>query len=172
MSYKRKKIKLEEWTLPLALGAACLMAMIILVVLFFSPKKVESEPLPFEKPPFEQSAIQGTPEPPESAGYQLFYQEGAEFKAGLCGRLQFEDDAAEVYFTNPKENTVYLKLRIFDEEEEMIAETGLIKPGEYLKNITLQEVPDSGDNIKMKVMTYDPETYTSVGSYTMATTIQ
>ena len=55
---------------------------------------------------------------------------------------------------------------------ELLGETGLIRPGEYVQSVTFDTVPASGATISMKVMAYEPETYHSAGAVTLNTTIQ
>ena len=48
-----------------------------------------------------------------------------------------DSSSATVYFTNAQENHVYLKLRVLDENDRILGETGLLKPGEYVKDVQL-----------------------------------
>ena len=60
-------------------------------------------------------------------------------------------------------------LRIFDASGNIIAETGLIKPNEYLKTVSFNTVPENGSKLIMKVMTYEPDTYYSGGAVSLST---
>lgn len=170
MKYKKRIKKfIKEQKLFVALGAACLISLIAMAIILANPKRVET---PFEPPAFEQSVQEGEPKVPENLGWKLLYQEGMQFKAGICGILKFEEKVAQVYFTNPAENSVYMKLRITDQKGKILAESGLLKPGEYLKTIEFTARPNAGQKISMKVMTYEPADFTSAGSINLATTIQ
>ena len=46
-----------------------------------------------------------------------------------------------------------------------------IRPGEYLQTVTFDTLPQSGDNITMKVMAYEPDTYLSAGAVSLKTVI-
>ena len=61
---------------------------------------------------------------------------------------------------------------MLDEDGEVLGETGLIRPGEYVQAVTFDAIPVSGTAISMKVMAYEPETYHSAGAVTLNTTIQ
>ena len=76
-----------------------------------------------------------------------------------------------MYLTNDEGNKVWLKLRILDEEDNILAETGLLKPNEYVKTVTFDKIPKSGANIKLKIMAYEPDTYYSAGAVTLNTTV-
>lgn len=128
-----------------------------------------SETAAFVPPPFEEGAEQGTPEVPENMGYREVYREGMSFRASICGEVNISEGKADVYFTNSAENSLWMKLRIFDASGKVIAETGLIKPGEYLKTVSFDTVPQNGEKISMKIMTYEPNTYYSGGAVALNT---
>lgn len=81
------------------------------------------------------------------------------------------DREATVYFTNPAENTVWLKLRVLDEDSNMLGETGLIRPGKYVRAVTLSKSLADGTKVKLKIMGYIPDTYKSAGAATLGTTV-
>ena len=82
-----------------------------------------------------------------------------------------EGSNAAVYLTNPAENEVRLKLRVLDGNGNILGETGLIRPGEYVKDVVLTENLTAGTKIKLKIMGYEPETYFSAGSATLNTAV-
>lgn len=75
-----------------------------------------------------------------------------------------------VYLTNPAENTVWLKLRVLDTNGSILGETGLLRPGEYVRTVALSAAPTPGTSITLKIMGYEPDTYLSAGSATLSTT--
>ena len=100
-----------------------------------------------------------------------FYKEGMTYRFSVCGNVMTEGNEAVVYLTKPAENEVWIKLRVLDENRNVLGETGLIKPGEYVKSVTLNTVPAEGTKISLKIMGYEQETYTSAGSATLNTTM-
>lgn len=161
----------NKWALP-ALAVVCALS-IGLMVFGFITRPPQLKAPEFEAPGFAEGAIQGAPDEKaaKKLGYSELYQEGMGFKAGVCGVVNIKDGAADLYFTNPEDNEVWMKLRITNEKGEIIAETGLIKPGEYLKTVTFDKTPNAGAKIGMKVMTYVPESYESAGAVSISTTI-
>ena len=93
------------------------------------------------------------------------------YRFSVCGNVIMEGSNAAVYLTNPAENEVWLKLRVLDENDNILGETGLIRPGEYVKDVALTENLTAGTKIKLKIMGYEPETYFSAGSATLNTAI-
>lgn len=93
------------------------------------------------------------------------------FFAHVCGRVIIENGKADLYFTNDEGNKVWLKLRITGADDDILAETGLLKPEEYVKSVFFDTVPENGTAIKLKIMAYEPETYYSAGSVSLNTTV-
>ncbi len=154
--------------LPLML-LLCVTALVIMTAaLCFGGKSAEQAE--FVPPDFDPSAVIGTPIDAGESWMQV-YQEGMNFSAHVCGRVIVNDNSADIYFTNDESNDVWMKLRITDSEGNILGETGLIKPGEYVKSVIFDNVPNQGAEIKMKIMSYEPDTYYSAGAVTLNTTI-
>ncbi len=149
--------------------AVCLVAVAGMIVALCLTGG-EREAPQFVAPPFDSGAVQGIP---TGAGdsWMPIYKEGMSFSAHVCGRVVIKDAAADLYFTNDAGNECWMKLRITDEEGNILGETGLLKPGEYVKSISFQSVPTAGTKIKMKIMAYEPETYYSAGAVTLNTVV-
>ena len=150
----------------LCVVALALVGVIVALVIVLQPKEME-----FVPPPFDSGAIEGTPSEADTAelGYSELYRDGMAFKASLCGVVDIVDGKADIYFTNHAENTLWMKLRIYDESGKIIAESGLIKPNEYVKTVTFNTVPADGSKIRMKIMSYEPDTYYSGGAVSLTT---
>ena len=93
------------------------------------------------------------------------------FKCSICGNVIASGGVADVYFTNSSEQEIWLKLRVLDEDGNIIGETGLVKPGEYVKSVSIDKDISDGSSIKLKIMAYEPETYYSAGAVTLNTKI-
>ena len=148
------------------LGAVLAVLAVVMIVALCLPKGGTAE---FTPPPFEENAVSGVPEVPENLGYSSPYKEGMAYRFSVCGNVTAEGENAVVYLTNPAENSVWLKLRVLDESGKMLGETGLIRPGEYVRCVKLSSVPPAGAKITLKIMGYEPETYHSAGSATLST---
>lgn len=161
------KNQAKKWAVPV-LAAVCLLCLAVMTIALIctgTPSQKE-----FTPPPFDASVVSGTPEVPEELGWQEL--DAQTFRVSVCGAAVLEGSQADVWLTNPEGNNVWLKLRILDEDGEVLGETGLIRPGEYVQSVTFDTVPASGVEISMKVMAYEPETYHSAGAVTLNTTIQ
>lgn len=126
---------------------------------------------PFTPPPFESTAVQGVPHVPENLGYLSPYREGMGYRFSVCGNIILHGTDATVFFTNPAGNDVWLKLRVLDESGNLLGETGLIRPGEYVQTVALNTHLEAGIPIRLKIMGYTPETYHSAGSVMLNTAV-
>lgn len=168
MSKSKKNIPKKDYTVPI-LGAVFAAVVIFMIVALCIPK--EAEKGAFTPPPFESAAVAGTPEVPENLGYGELYQEGMAYRFSVCGNVTMEDHNAVVYFTSPESNEKWLKLRVLDGNGNILGETGVIKPGEYIKYVELTKSLPAGTSIKLKIMGYEPDTFDSAGSVSLNTTI-
>ena len=170
MSNKQKmKAKKQNLTPVYILGAVTAVMLIVMIVTLCIPK--EPTVGEFVPPAFDSAAVVGTPDVPEDLGYSSPYQEGMAYRFSVCGNVKMDGNKATVYMTNDADNDVYLKLRVLDAEGNVLGETGLIKPGEYVKDVELSKALAAGTAIKLKIMSYDPETYMSMGSAALNTKI-
>ena len=158
----------------LALVLATIIMLFCLVSCGQAPKDEETQqPVrgEFVPPEFDATSIRGVPKivNPDSIGYTEL--DAKAYKVSLCGRVVVNGNKSDIYFTNPEGNNAWLKLRIFNAKGEVIAETGLVRPGEYIQAITFTKIPKTDDPITMRVMGYEPVTYYSVGEVSFNTVI-
>lgn len=155
-----------------ALAVICVILAVTTGIVLAVTGRPSGERPEFVPPEFDRNAVSGVPTVPDDLGWYEVYKAGMSFKAMVCGEIRIRNGAAKVYFTNPKENTLWLKLRVTTEKGDILAETGLIKPGEYLPEITFDSLPDDGEKIILRLMSYQPDTYYSGGSVTLTTVAQ
>ena len=150
-------------------AAACFLA-VIGMVLSLALTGGKSEQAEFVPPPFETAAESGMPDATDESWTQI-YRDGMNFSAHICGKVILNGNAADVYFTNDDSNGVWLKLRILDGEDNILAETGLLKPNEYVRTVTFDTIPENKAAIRLKIMAYEPDTYYSSGAVMLNTTV-
>ena len=151
---------------PLIIAAAiCVLSLIVMVVALTGQKQpqVAGE---FTPPPFDSAVVVGTPTVPDGLGYNEL--DCQVYKVSLCGKLKADGN---IYLTNPESNEVWLKVRVLDEKGNILGETGLVRPGEYVQTVELTTIPKSGTPITLKIMAYEPDTYYSAGAASLNTTI-
>lgn len=125
----------------------------------------------FIPPGFDASAQIGEPTPPLDFGYTTVNVE-QRFDIKLCGRLFAQNNTIDIYLTNPASNNVWMMTEVQDENGEVLAKSGIIKPGEYVQSIALaKNVTAAETNVKIVVIGYDPDSYASRGIVGMNTTL-
>ena len=63
------------------------------------------------------------------------------------------------------------RIPLLDEKGNILGETGLIRPGEYVRTLTLNGEVKPGTPVTLKIMAYEPETYHSAGAAALNTRI-
>ena len=117
----------------------------------------------FEAPPFDDRAVSGVPVVDDALNYrEITVADG--FRFSMCGNLTLSDNGCIVYFTSSPDNTVWLLMKIYDEAGNLVGQSGLLRPGEYLENIVLLKKMSSNAKVKVKILSYEPDTYYSQGS--------
>lgn len=123
----------------------------------------------FTPPAFEAAAQTGQPGLTESDGYSTI--DAKEYQVALCGQPQITKDGLALSLTNPEGNGVWLKVRVYDEQGALLGESGILKEGEYVKEVLLSDAgnPSEESAISLKIMAYEPDTYYSAGVVTLNT---
>ena len=151
--------KLEQRILLLFCAVALAVLAAVLVRRGKAPEVVVTD---FTSPPFEAAAVSGQPEAADESLYGTLPLSD-EVTVSLCSSPVVTDGAAQVFFTSPEENTAWVMLRLLDAEGNLLGETGLLRPGEYVESVTLVREPEHGQAIA-RILTYEPDTYYSMGS--------
>lgn len=149
----------------------CLFAVVFLIMVAALAVPQKARQGAFVPPAFEEAAMEGAPHVPEGLGYSAPFQDGMAYRFAVCGNVTMEGSRALVYLTNPAENAAWIKLRIFDESGNMLGETGLLKQNQYVQYVALNTELDPGTPVRLKIMGYEPEIYTSAGSVILNTQI-
>ena len=152
--------------LYILVGICAIAIGVMIAALIITGKPVRE---PFTPPEFDSSAMIGAPDVPANLDWKEL--DAKLYKVGICGALVPDENGVDLWLTNPKDNNVWLKVRVLDADGNILGETGLIKPGEYVQTVGLQTVPPTGTQITLKVMAYEPETYYSAGAVNISTKI-
>ena len=119
---------------------------------------------PFVPPAFDSAAQRGEPAnvPAELAYGVLALRDDA--MVAMCANVLLEGDSAVLYLTSKSTNHGWIRVKLLDEAGNLLGESGLIRPGEYVRSVALTTVPPSGTMVQVKVLVYEPDTYVSIGS--------
>lgn len=121
-------------------------------------------------PPFDPAAQNGVPDVPEDTGYGQLDAQSYRFSA--AGALTVRDGAVDIWLTDPADSTVWLKVRLLTEDGAVLGESGLLRPGQYVRSVTLTTVPEQTVPVILKIMAYEPDTYYSAGSVVLQTQLR
>ena len=142
------------------LSVICILSVTAAAVfLIFGKRQIKEE---FVPPPFDSSAITGTPEVQEKGNWQSLDTDA--FSVSVYTDVYISDNYAEIMLHNPSDNSCLLMLRMLDGDKNIIAHTGLIRPDEYISRVKLSADCFSEDAAVLKIMAYEPDTYYSAGA--------
>ena len=149
------------------LSSICLILAMILVI------NVVNRDTKFKPPKFEETVEKGIPNVDEKLGFQPI-SAPTGFSVGLCSTMyQQQDESLLIYLTNPEINDVNIKCEIVNEENEILYESGVIKPGEYVKKLEAEkEMPKEATNIKVLIYGYEIDTWYSMGTIELDNVLQ
>lgn len=147
------------------LAVVCALSVVVMLIALGIGQKTK---VVFEKPSFDAAAVVGTPEV-ENPTYSPL--NAKVYSVALCGQPIVTGNRVQVYFTNPAENEVWLKLRILDSNGNILGESGLIRPGEFVEYVSLNAEITADTEVSMKIMAYEPDTYHSAGGAALQTTL-
>ena len=150
----------------LILLSGILIVLIVLIILLsINIKQKES----FVKPEFDTNVLNEVPENIEYKNSTLNIAENYDIY--INGLPTIENNKLIVDFISMKENNVWIKIRVLNNKEKVIAESGLVKPGEYLKSITLKKRISNEEKITYMIIGYEIDTYMSAGTVKLNTRI-
>lgn len=152
-------------TVLLTTGILCAISIIVMMITLVYCRKTED----FSPPPFDSEAQTGIPNVPDDLGYAEM--DAKAFLFAAAGELTLEDEAVDIWLTNSEKNSVWLKVRVYDADGNVLGESGLIRPGEYVRTVKLDKLPQETVSVVLKIMAYEPETYYSAGTVNLKTTL-
>lgn len=145
----------------LAVAGILLTVAVIVTASVFFMKQGEGN---FTPPPFEENVKKGAPLVNDSDAQYTRAAIGEENMFSMCLCPLYKNGSATIYFSSDIGNTAYLLIKLYDEDGNLIGQSGLVNPGEYVERITISMVPTEDTEISARVLTYEPETYYSMGT--------
>lgn len=136
-------------------------ALVVLVVVASRrPDVIISE---FKAPPFEENAILGVPEGVDKLENYREIDVNGNYKFALAGTPLLDGDKLLVHFSSHEDNNAWLLIRIYDMQGNKIGESGILRAGEYVEAVSLSG-SCSADSVRVKILSYEPQTYYSLGT--------
>ena len=142
-------------------GALLVVAIITTVAVFFATRQKTVDL--FVPPDVDIHATQGVPDQiDEISAYQKVLM-SEEFQFSMCLCPEYKNGNVALYYTSYETNTVNSLVKLYDEEGNLVGKSGLIRPGHYIKSISVSDLPENAV-ISAKILSYEPETYYSMGT--------
>ena len=145
----------------MAVLLAVMICAAVYLAVFWEPGSVRGE---FVPPEFDASAQSGAPGTLDEALAYGTLELNKTAVVSMCANVTCENNAARMYFTSHEGNTGWLKIKLFDAEGNLLGQSGLVRPGEYIESVALTTVPKASGLVVAKILIYEPETYLSLGS--------
>ncbi len=146
------------------LSVVLLILIIIIVSLMINIKNKST----FKKPDYDKNAIETIP---TSLDYQSkIINVTDNYSLYVEPSPTIKDNDLIINLISLETNNILIKVRVLN-NDKVVAETGLIKPGQYLKNVKLNKKINVDDEIIYVIMGYEPDTYLSAGSIKLNTRI-
>jgi len=153
----------EQKTILKVVVSIVVILEVLMLILFLNKDNIVRK-VAFTAPTFDQTVIEGMP---ENVDESLSYEEMAvkeDYIVYLCGTPKEENGILTLYFTSSEKNVDLFKIKIFDMEDNLLGESGLIEPNSYIKDISLNRSLNENEAISIMVMSYQKDTYYSNGS--------
>lgn len=149
--------------ITVSIFAALLIIAIIAIIAVAGADKSPTV-LDFVPPPFDENVKTGIPDPlPDSFGTLSI---SPELVVGLCALPKINDEEMQIgiFLTSHADNYCNIRLLVYAENGELLGESGLIKPGDHLPALELSSIPESGKPLRAVILSFEPDTYYSMGS--------
>ena len=156
---------MEDKKKIIILSCLLLIMMLIITLLSINIKKKST----FVKPEFDSNVLTESPKNIDYKDSIITVSEG--YNLYINGLPIIDNHNLIVNLISLPENNVWIKIRVLDEFENIVGESGIVKPGEYLKQIKLDNKIKSNDKITYMIIGYEIDTYLSAGTIQLNTRV-
>lgn len=139
--------------------------IVIIILLLFNIEKKST----FTKPNFDQNVTTTIPDEINYKSSIIKISDG--YSIYIEGRPKVEKNKLNINFISIENNTIWIKIRILDKEKNIVAESGLIKAGEYLKSLKIKRNLLPNEDITYMIIGYEKDTYMSAGTVELNTKV-
>ncbi len=151
------------------IGIITSLSLILCIILGYFYIRYTEGYRTFHAPEHEAGAAEGVPSPKNVRHYEeLPVREG--YVVGIDTSPLYRDGRLYLNAANHKDNTIWFLARVYM-EDELIAETGIVYPNEYVGDITCDKKLSANDKITIKILAYEPDTYHSEGVAQIVATV-
>ncbi len=157
---KQKKCRTAGWRKK-KIGIITSLSLMICIFLGYSYIRYVEGYRTFRAPEHEAGVQAGIPSEENVQHYEeLPVREG--YVVGIDTTPVYSDGRLYLNIANVKGNTVWFLVRVYM-EDELIAESGIFYPDEYVEGVLCSREISADERILIKVLAYEPDTYHSEG---------
>ena len=165
---KRKTCKTVQRR-KIMLGILASVLLILCMVFAYGYLRHAGGYLLFRTPEHEAAAVQGVPTGDTAGNYEtLPVKDG--YTVGIDTAPVYLDGILYLNAANLSDNTVWFLARVY-RGDQMIAQTGIFYPGEYVAQVPCSTKLSAGEKILVRILAYEPETYHSEGVAQFSTVV-
>jgi len=146
--------------------ATILLVLLVLIVILVINLKNKTT---FVKPKFDKLSVDQIPSDLNYESSALEITNG--YKIYIDATPKVVDNYLNINFVSFDTNNIWIKIRVLDQNSDVIAESGLVRPGEYLQKIKLDKKVAVKSKITYVIMGYEIDTYFSEGTITLNTMV-
>ena len=142
------------------MGILLAVAIVATVIVYFVTRSGND----FTPPDFDVAAKKGYPTVTDTAAQFQRVTASEDFAFSMCLCPTYENGAARIFFTSEIANRAYLLIKLYDADGELIGQSGLVRPGQYVESVAISLTPTEDTDISAKIFSYEPNTYYSKGT--------
>ncbi len=157
---KQKKCRTAGWRKK-KIGIITSLSLILCICVGYLYIRFTEGYRTFRAPEHEAGIAEGIPSEENVQHYEeLPVREG--YVVGIDATPVYSDGRLYLNIANLKGNTVWFLVRVYM-EDELIAESGIFYPDEYVEAVACSRELSTDDKVLIKVLAYEPDTYHSEG---------
>ncbi len=157
---KQKKCRTAEWRKK-KIGTIVSLSLILCIFLGYLHIRYAEGYKTFHAPEREADVTEGIPSEGKAQHYEeLPIREG--YVLGIDTSPVYRDGRLYLNVANLKDNNVWFLVRVYL-GDELIAETGVFYPDEYVEGVSCSKRLSTDDKVLIKILAYEPDTYHSEG---------
>lgn len=142
-----------------------IILVLIIIALLINIKNKSA----FIKPKFDKNV---SIEMPEHIDYKsATINISKNYSIYIDGMPTIENNDLIINFISMEDNNVWIKVRVLNEKEQIVAESGVLKPGEYLRSIKTTKKLSKNNKLTYVIIGYEVDTYLSAGTIELNTKV-
>ena len=146
-----------------AVFAGILLVVLVVLAVVLIMREPEVVIAEFKAPPFEENTVSGVPDYVANIENYREINMSGNYKFALAGTPTLDGNKLLVHFSSHDDNEAWLLIKVYDMSDNEIGKSGLVRAGEYLESVNIM-CDNVTDSVKVKIVSYEYNTYYSMGT--------